>query len=265
MEIRQGGEDVPLGRRPVLAVVEHEVLLGRLRSLTTRGIFTDEICRCPGDLTLVLLDCDDFRIGVATLHPESLAWEREIFRNDLVLGDQLALRLLLANVGVNGAASGVLHSLISKLDLHEGEVQFRQAGDDEALAVRHVPPSLVQGLRPYSGEEAAQLDQGMVRGFKDRLLRAEGESRRAVRQLMAWLGSATWPAEAVAGDGQLARRILGEFDPGLVMQAVREISEPREIMGAVAWAAFQSEDAAIMDAIGPQVTRMLAFHGPMGR
>ncbi|WP_431911279.1 hypothetical protein [Micromonospora carbonacea] len=150
--------------------------------------------------------------------------------------------------------------MIRVLNLSEGDVQFRRAGDANALEVRRVPPSLACDLLQWSGEESAKVNQESVVRLVGTLSRAEGDWNRVVRQLLAWLGSVTWPAEAIAGDGQLARRMLGELDPALIVKQLPELADPAEVMGVVVWAASQEDDAAVMSAIGPAVTRLL--HGP---
>ncbi len=70
-------------------------------------------------------------------------------------------------------------------------------------------------------------------------------------------GRATWPAEALAGDGRLAQRLLSEFDPAVVQRVLPALTDSSQVMGAVAWAAERSADSAVMNAIAPQVSRLL--------
>ncbi|WP_432957384.1 hypothetical protein [Micromonospora haikouensis] len=80
--------------------------------------------------------------------------------------------------------------MIRVLNLNEGDVQFRRAGDANALEVRRVPPSLADDLRQWSGEESAKVNQESVVRLVGTLSRAEGDWNRVVRQLLAWLGLA---------------------------------------------------------------------------
>jgi hypothetical protein len=257
LEILQGGEDgPPVSQRQVIAVIDDHDAVRRVQGWTTSGEFAGDVCRCSGDLTLALYDAKNALLGSATLHPGRVSWERDRFRNDL-LTSEVALRLFLSHLGVDGASRSLLDRMISALNLHEGDVQFRPAGDAAALAAHRVPSALSEDLRQRSGEDAANLDQELVRRLTVRLIQAEGDSTRAVRQLFAWLGTATWPAEAIAGDGQLARRMLGELDPLLIAQVLPGLTDPSELMGAVVWAAFHDADAASMSAVGPAISRLL--------
>ncbi|MGN9766574.1 hypothetical protein ACTMS2_15620 [Micromonospora sp. SD12] len=258
LEVLPGGEDAPPpGRRQPIAVIDDIDYLDRVRKWTTTGEFAHDVCRCPGDLTLALYDSGNVLIGSATLHPGRISWERDRFRNDL-LASEVELRLFLSQFGVDGASSILLGHMISALDLHEGDVQFRPAGDVAEAIARKMPPSLVEDLRQWPGDEAANLDQELVERMTVRLIQAGGDSTKAVQELLAWLGTATWPAEAVAGDGQLARRMLAKFDPALIAQVLPGLTDPFELMGAVVWAAHREEDAANMSAVGPAITRLLS-------
>ncbi|MET8475220.1 hypothetical protein ABZY90_33150 [Streptomyces sp. NPDC006422] len=97
-----GGDTAePLARREVLAEVYDPAALAALRRLTTEGVFASDICRCPGGATLVLLDVDGEFIARASLHgPDTIAWERARFRNNLDLADPDGLRRRLERIGV---------------------------------------------------------------------------------------------------------------------------------------------------------------------
>ncbi|WP_176733770.1 hypothetical protein [Micromonospora peucetia] len=116
---------------------------------------------------------------------------------------------------------------------------------------------LVEDLLKWPGDEAANLDRELVQRMTDRLIQAEEDSTKTVRELLAWLGTATWPAEAIAGDGQLARRMLEKLDPALMTQVLPELTDPFELMGAVVWAAYREDDAASMSAVEPAITQLL--------
>jgi len=242
--------------RPVIASIVDSGLLVELRTLTTSGSFSGDLCRCDGDLTLTLHDAGDALIGSATLHPTAVSWERERFANDLDISHSSSLHLLLARAGINGASNRILGELLTVSGLHEGEQQFRPADDAEALVAHRVPAPLAEALSKVSGDAAGQLDQESVRRLTRRLVESEGDTR-AVRQLFAWLGTATWPTEAISGDGQLVRRMLDGLEPAVVERTLHELSTPSEVMGAVAWAAFLEEDAGVIGIIEPAIRRHL--------
>ncbi|MCX4388229.1 hypothetical protein OG777_15000 [Micromonospora peucetia] len=257
LEILPGGEDFPpLSRRQSIAVIDVGDDINRVRKWTTEGEFAEDVCRCPGDLTLALYDAGNLLIGSATLHPGRISWERNRFWNDL-LASEVELRLFLSRFGVDGASRSLLGHMISALNLHEGAVQFRPAGDVALTTARRVPSVLVEDLLKWPGDEAANLDRELVQRMTDRLIQAEEDSTKTVRELLAWLGTATWPAEAIAGDGQLARRMLEKLDPALMTQVLPELTDPFELMGAVVWAAYREDDAASMSAVEPAITQLL--------
>jgi hypothetical protein len=160
-------------------------------------------------------------------------------------------------LGVNGASASLLDQLIPVLDLHESDVQFRRADDIHALAAHRVPPALAREMLQWSGEEAAGLDDASVIGLVD-ALQVASRPTQAVREVLAWLGSVTWPAEAISGDGQLARRMLDLLGPEAVMQVLPDLSGTSEVMGAVVWAAFRAEDASVMTAMSAAIITVFA-------
>lgn len=96
-----GDTDEPLARREVLAEVYDPAALAELRRLTTEGAFAGDICRCLGGATLVLLDVDAEFVARGSLHgPDTVAWERARFRNNLDLADPDGLRRFLERIGV---------------------------------------------------------------------------------------------------------------------------------------------------------------------
>lgn len=256
--IVEGGETgEPLDQRQVLAAIEDPDLLRLLHIWTTSGSLAGGICRCLGDLTLVVYDEGGRLVGSASVHPDRLSWERSRFQDDLLATNMVELRLLFSRMGVNGTSRALLDRLISALDLHEGEIQFRPRGDFDSLAGHRVPPSLARELVNFSGEEAASLDGQRVEQLARHMFEVEKDSETVIRQLFSWLGSATWPAEAIAGDGVLARRMLGEVREELVTQSLANISDSSELMGAVVWAAFREDDAVIMNTISSAVHTLL--------
>ncbi|GGS96533.1 hypothetical protein [Streptomyces cinerochromogenes] len=91
-----------LADRPVLGEIFDDARLAELRHLATEGDFTDDICRCPGSLTVALLDARGLVIGSASLHGGTdLAWERGRFRNNLAVADPPGLRALLRRYGAH--------------------------------------------------------------------------------------------------------------------------------------------------------------------
>ncbi|GAA2559970.1 hypothetical protein GCM10010435_34050 [Winogradskya consettensis] len=253
--IADGGEDgPPVAEREVLATVEDESALRQLREWTTSENFRGDVCRCPGDLTVALYDAEDVLLGSGTLHAGRVSWERDRFRNDLLV-DDVGLRLVLAGLGVGGSSSAVLGRLLTELDLVDDEASFRQAGDVAALEASRVPPVLFDHLRDHSGLEAAGFGADKIEVMVGDLVRSAGESG-AVRQVLAWLGSVVWPTEAVGGDGQVAKRMLERL--GGVEGELAGLTERAEVMGAVVWAVFRGgDDTDVMNAVGPAVSRVL--------
>ena len=260
LTVRQGGEDdsVPVAQREVLAIIEEQGLLRTLKELTTSGRFAGDTCRCPGDLTLALHGASGDIVGSATIHSERISWERNRFQNDLITPQIYKIQLLFSKLGINGTSRILLDQMISRLNLHEGESQFRRSGDESALLARRVPLPLLGDLLNLSGEDAGNLDRESVRRLTELLVREAGESTVAVRQLFAWLGSTTWPADAIGGDGQLVRHMLDEFDSNLISRSLHVLADRYEVMGAVTWAAFRVDDAAIVASIQPALMGVLA-------
>lgn len=255
VEVLDGGEDGPaVGERRTLAVIDDTAVLAQVERLATTGDLVRDICRCPGDITLALYDEHRVLLGSATLHPGRVAWERERFADDLATPGDVTLRLVLAKAGVHGASRALLGRIIPLRDLHEGDVQFRRAGESSV----RLPRSISNRLRQWSGFEAAALSQDIIDGLADNLIQAEGDKVRVIRQLLAWLGSVTWPAEAMAGDGQLARRMLDRMDQDAIVALLPEIDDPAEVMGAVVWAAYRDDDAGAMTALAGAIDRLFA-------
>ncbi|MFF5017481.1 hypothetical protein [Streptomyces sp. NPDC001165] len=89
-----------LADREVLGELFAPAGLAQLRALTTVGEFTGDICRCPGSLTVALLDADCEFTGAGSLHGGTdLSWERGRFRNNLAVADPEGLCALLRRYG----------------------------------------------------------------------------------------------------------------------------------------------------------------------
>jgi hypothetical protein len=259
VRILEGGEDgPPVDRRKLLAAIEDREQLERLRELTTIGAFAGNTCRCPGDLTVSLYNVDNELLGSATIHSERVSWDRRRFENDLIPVGQVRLQLLFSEFGINGTSRALLPRMIRVLSLDEGRVQFRPANDEEELARYRVPRLLSEALLPLSGKDAGNIDQSAVVVMAERLKRTSGDLAPIVRVLLAWLGTATWPAEAIDGDGRLARRLLDEFEPAAVVRTMPDLVEPSEIMGGLVWAAFRADDASAMSGLGPAIDRLVS-------
>jgi hypothetical protein len=257
LAVLEGGEsDIPVARRRPLFETSEVTDLRAIGEWLTTGLFTGDICRCPGELTFALYDDRRETIGSGTLHGERVSWERRRFQNDLRIRSVAPLYVYLSKVGINGSSRALLGSMIEALGLEEGEIQFRPAADRDALAARRVPPGLHDEVADVSGDRAAKLDDNQVEKMLI-LLGADSDPPRAVHQLLAWLGAATWPAEALSGDGQLARRMLDRFDLGTIERVLQTVTDPHEVMGAVAWAAHREDDARFVTALGPAIERLL--------
>ncbi|WP_053709966.1 hypothetical protein [Streptomyces sp. NRRL B-3648] len=93
---------VPLADRPVLGEVFDDAALGELRGLATEGEFAGDICRCPGSLTVALLNAQGAVTGAAGLHGGTdLAWGRNRFRNNLAVADPQGLCAFLRRYGAH--------------------------------------------------------------------------------------------------------------------------------------------------------------------
>ncbi|MBV1855574.1 hypothetical protein [Catellatospora tritici] len=254
-----GGEDAPpVANRPVLARVDDPVALDRLRRLTTTGTFAGDVCRCPGDLTIALYGEDGALLGAATVHGDRLSWERGRFGDDLVLADPVRLELYFSELGIRGTARALLGWMISALDLDEGEIQFRPAGDVAAMAANRVPAALSAQLLNLSGPAAGDAAEDTVDRLFDRLRRSVPDHAVAARALLGWLGSTTWPGEALSGDGLLARRLLARLDPAVVVGQFPTLVEAPEVMGALVFAAFADDDVALLAGLRPAIVGILA-------
>ncbi|MFG3713385.1 hypothetical protein [Micromonospora sp. NPDC047730] len=256
--LSEGEGGPPLPDRDVLAEVADSTALEKLRTLTTSGEVLEDICRCPGDLTLALYDADDVLIGSASVHPGAIAWQRDRFGVDLATSNSIDLELFLSELGVQGGSRSLLSEMITALELDEGDVQFRPAGDDAALVRHRVPEALHDELRDLSGDQAANIDQSSIPRMIAKMTQSEADPAAVVRPLLAWLGTATWPAEAIAGDGELARRLLAELGSSTVERVLPGLSDPSEVMGGVVWATHQPDDAASVVALGPAIRRILS-------
>ncbi|MEV7230964.1 hypothetical protein AB0M79_28690 [Polymorphospora sp. NPDC051019] len=176
----------------------------------------------------------------------------------MILSDAVSLQLSLAGMGVIGSSKRLLGQMISALSLDEGEIQFRPAGDIDALVAHRVPRALFVELIRMSGDEAGNADRASIRRMFSLLRQAENDSTKIARSLLAWLGSLTWPAEAVAGEGQLVRNLLAELDPQVVVNVLPRLDDPQELMGAFVLAAFATDDTSTLKAIGPALNSLLS-------
>jgi hypothetical protein len=153
VQVVAGGEDAgALTRRAVLAEMPSSAAL---RTLTTAGRFTGDICRCHGGPTIVLRDASGEALARASVHGYgSVSWERTRFRDDLEVADPAGLHLLLAEHGVPHQLASFRAPLTERLKLHEGRPQFRPAGKAglPVLVQRAVPevlhPMLSAGCSP---------------------------------------------------------------------------------------------------------------------
>ncbi|MEU6348821.1 hypothetical protein ABZ896_05790 [Streptomyces sp. NPDC047072] len=101
--LRGGDDGGPLARREILAEFYDDEALAELRRLTTTGVFQDDICRCHGSVTVVLLDAAGEFIGSGSHHGGTdVSWERARFRNNLEVADPQGLLDFLGRHGVYG-------------------------------------------------------------------------------------------------------------------------------------------------------------------
>lgn len=212
VQIVDGGEDAgPLPHRQVLAELHSATAVGVARTLTTRGHFTGDICRCHGGPTIVLHDAAGQLLATASLHGHgSVSWERYRFHNDLAVTDPLELNLFLAEYGVPGQLTTFLAPLADLLNLHEGHPQFRPAGKpgEEQPAKHGVPEVLRPMLGAITGQQAGELSGEQVDGLRSQLTAAIPSRVDLATALLPWLGRLSIPAEALWGEGILVRQLL---------------------------------------------------------
>lgn len=261
LEVLDGGEgDGPLAGRTVLAATVDSTLLRQLRSATTSGSFVGGICRCAGQLTLVLYASDGRILGSGSIHGgQTVSWGRDTFGNDLKVDDPAELSLALISLGVSGQASILLSRLLDVLDLHEGDVQFRPASEcgseNGAMRNRRVPSALWPELCVMSGEEVGGLDDVAVTRFRRRVINAYPDPVDRATKLLAWLGGITWPGEALSGDGVLVRHLLDDIDHVSVLLAARDGTDDAVLMGSMVWGAFLGDDVPLLSLVGEKAWR----------
>ncbi|MEU4680742.1 hypothetical protein [Micromonospora sp. NPDC023737] len=233
--------------------------ISRARDLTTSGQLTGDICRCLGSLTLALYDSDDTVIGSATIHGHgSVSWERSRFANDLDVADPTALTLFLSECGVTGILVTLFTDLVMALGYYEQpkKPQFRPAGRPALLADRQVPEVLRGELVGIAGNTAAELPEERVHELARRLAHVEPDPGARADSLLNWLGRLSYPTEALWGEGVLVRRLLATL-PEPNIAAAAAAGEPTVTLGALNWAAHQSDNRAIAAAIAPALRRLL--------
>jgi hypothetical protein len=100
--VLEGGDTYgPLAERALMGEVFDAEDLAELRTLTTAGAFIDDICRCPGSVTIALLDADGEFIGSGSVHGGTdVSWERDRFRNNLEVADPERFVAFLERVGI---------------------------------------------------------------------------------------------------------------------------------------------------------------------
>ncbi|MEU8080937.1 hypothetical protein AB0B31_36470 [Catellatospora citrea] len=260
VQIVEGGEDGgPLPGRVVLAELLSAPSIDAGRMLTTTGCFTDDICRCNGELTIVLFDAAGQVLTSASLHGHgSVSWQRSRFRNDLVVADPTALHLFLAEHGAPHQLASFLAPLADLLNLHEGQPQFRPAGKTakQYLAERGVPEVLHAVMVTITGQQAGELSEDQVDDIR-RLLAATTPAPidRAVL-LLSWLGRLTIPAEALWGEGVLVRQLLADLSLPYITTAASDTRTAHVAMGAVNLALHAGDDGTLAMAVGPTLRQL---------
>ena len=100
--VLEGGDySGPLAERRVCGEVFDPGDVAELWALTTTGEFADDICRCPGSVTIALLDAEGEFIGSGSVHGlTDVSWERGRFRNNLEVADPERFVAFLERVGI---------------------------------------------------------------------------------------------------------------------------------------------------------------------
>jgi hypothetical protein len=260
VQIVRGGEGGgPVDGRAVIAEIRGAREAGELRALATAGRFTGDVCRCRGGPTIVLRDEAGRVTGSGSIHGfGSVSWDRRRFGNDLRVDDPTGLHLFLARHGVAGQMAFFLAPLTEYLGLAEGEPQFRPGGAAglSYLAARRVPEVLHPVLSGLTGQEVGALSPVPAEDL-DRILTAAipAPVDRAVA-LLSWLGRLPVPAEALWGEGVLARRLLaGLSRTDLVTAAATDSAHVA--MGVINVVMHGEDDARLAEAVSPVLRRVL--------
>jgi hypothetical protein len=261
VRIVAGGEDGgDLDHREVLAELRNAESLNVLRSLTTTGRFTGDICRCHGGQTIVLLDSSERVTASASVHGfGSVSWDRPAFRNDLDVLDPAGLHLFLARQGVPHQLTLFLAPLTALLDLHESRPQFRPAGKRgrRYLAERHVPDVLHPLLLKSTGQETAALSGAQVEDIHRTLTEAVSAPEERAAILLSWLGRLPVPAEAFWGEGVLVRLLLARLSRTDVVTAAARTNSSHIAMGIINLTMHSDEHTNLGEAISPTLQRLL--------
>ncbi|MFF3066883.1 hypothetical protein [Kitasatospora sp. NPDC057936] len=262
VQVIVGGEgEGPLAGRDVLGWVENPDELAQLRSLTTEGGFTGDICRCLGSLTLSLHDADGEPVGSGTIHSTDVAWERARFRDNLTVADPVGLTLFLAGRGAPGLLLNLVPRLSYAMGLREGAHQTRQAGHGRygsgELVRRQAPVSLRPALAKVPGRDAGQLPEAQVGAFREQLAADYPDPADRAAALLTWLGSLPHPMEAEFGEGVLVLRLLEGLDPVGCATALPQPLDDRVVLGLLRWAWEQPVDLDLVDLAEPTVRALL--------
>ncbi|MEV6967899.1 hypothetical protein AB0M47_22595 [Hamadaea sp. NPDC051192] len=268
VQIADGGEDAgPIATRTVLAEIRDPAALAELRSATTTGSFTGDICRCHGSRTLVLRDAAGEVIAHASLHGyDTVSWERRRFRDDLIIAHPASLHLLLAAQGVPGQIVQFYGPLTDLLQLHEGRPQFRPAGEKALrhLADRKVPEVLRPVLASMTGQEAGGLSDEQVGKLRRLLVGHEPSPTRRAEMLLGWLGRLSVPAEALWGEGVLVRQLLADIASHDIATAADDRRTGHIAMGIINLVQHNGDDRTLTSPIVPILRELFGNRRPGG-
>jgi hypothetical protein len=257
VQIVAGGEDGgPLAGRAVLAEMPNSAAL---RTLTTAGRFTGDICRCHGGPTVVLRDASGEPLARAGVHGYgSVSWERTRFRDDLEVADPAGFHLFLAEHGVPHQLASFQAPLTERLKLREGRPQFRPAGKAgrPVLARRAVPDVLHPMLSAVTGRQAGEWGAAQVEEAGRLLAAAIPAPVERATALLSWLGRLTVPGEAMWGEGVLVRRLLAELSPADLIAAAEATASAHVVLGVVDTAMHGTDDGILALAVGPALRRL---------
>ncbi|MFY1700193.1 hypothetical protein ACN28G_00265 [Micromonospora sp. WMMA1923] len=261
VRVVEGGEDAgPLPGRMVLAELRGSSI-ATLRSLTTNGRFTGDVCRCPGGPTILLHDDLGEVVAGASIHGFGhVSWNRPRFHNDLIVADPAGLDLLLAAHGVPDQVPLFLGPLTDLLGLHEGHPQFRPAGPAgrRDLAERGVPETLHPVLLSHTGQQSAETSVQQLDDLNSRLMTVTPSPVDRAVILLSWLGRLPVPAEAYWGEGALVRRLLAGITRADIATAAGNTRTGHTAMGVMNLLLHTRDDHTLVTAISPTLRLLFA-------
>ncbi|MCP2323931.1 hypothetical protein HDA40_002438 [Hamadaea flava] len=259
VDVVEGGEEAgPIDERALLADIRDPTVLAELRSATTTGSFTGDICRCHGSRTLVLRDGEV--TACASMHGcDTVSWERRRFRDDLIVAPCEIASSAAAQV-VPGQIVQFYGQLTDLLQLQEARPQFRPAGKKALrhLADRNVPEVLRPVLASIAGQQAGELPAEQVGNLRQLLASSDPSPTHRATQLLDWLGRLPVPAEALWGEGVLVRQLLVGIAPHDIATAADNHRTGHIAMGIINLVQHNGDDGTFTSSIVPTLRELFS-------